>query len=221
MSTAEAVLKTLRARLKEARDALLVALVDAPEEQEARLKCVASLEQRLQTAEQIILVEILKASPSELTRLNDHYRQLCEVVQLLDKQLHAHTQTVSLDVPGTSSRESSSSQEGRPKKGGAKECIEGDAGDVVCDRVTGHCVVTEAPAGLRYEHVVKWLAYHWQMKKQWGLMFIEDASHQWYPPAFCTEDALDLAYHMTRPGQDRITLKTALIHPFFLPKGMY
>ncbi|KAL6075176.1 hypothetical protein QOT17_003589 [Balamuthia mandrillaris] len=64
-----------------------------------------------------ILVEILKASPSELTRLNDHYRQLCEVVQLLDKQLHAHTQTVSLDVPGTSSRESSSSREGRPSAG--------------------------------------------------------------------------------------------------------
>ncbi|KAL6054803.1 hypothetical protein QOT17_017174 [Balamuthia mandrillaris] len=75
MSAAEAVLKTLRARLQEARDALLLALVDAPEEQEARHKKVASLEQQLQTAEQIILVEILKASPSELTRLNDHYRR--------------------------------------------------------------------------------------------------------------------------------------------------
>ncbi|KAL6054804.1 Somatic embryogenesis receptor kinase 2-like [Balamuthia mandrillaris] len=82
-------------------------------------------------------------------------------------------------------------------------------------------VLQSAPAGLRHEHVVEWLAYYWQMDKQWGLVFIEDASHQWYPSAFCTEDALDLAYHMTRPGPDRITLKDALTHPFFLPTGVY
>ncbi|KAL6071326.1 hypothetical protein QOT17_006348 [Balamuthia mandrillaris] len=92
--------------------------------QEVKTEIRAESDEHLRSAATALLPSLVERQVNLLAllntltkRLQEHYGPDRGTAASTSSQLHAHTQTVSPDMPGTSSRESSSSREGRPSAG--------------------------------------------------------------------------------------------------------